>query len=284
LGKKFSFSIQNVDQRMTVVESVLEVSAMTIAKGHYIRQSLPRKWIADMLHFSHRVPVVAAERILRVRATVEARKKTGLAVSWGAMMVKTMALVSQRLPEMRRAYLPYPWPRLYEAPYSVASVILDREYEGEHATLMAPVLHPEWLSLIGIDAKLKRLKTAPFDEIGSYRRLIRTTQFPLPIRRLLWSTGLYGSGLFRARNFGTFAVNSVAAFRARMLTMTTPITSCLYYGSISRDGEMAIQFAFDHRVFDGYQASRVVSEIERVLNNEIVTELKSIGEVGRAAA
>ena len=79
---------------------------MTGEKGHYVRQSLPRKWMADMLHFSHRVPVVAAERILRVRATVEARKKTGLAVSWGAMMVSTpMALVSQRLPEMRQAYI-----------------------------------------------------------------------------------------------------------------------------------------------------------------------------------
>lgn len=269
---------------MTVMESVLEVSTMTGEKGQYIRQSLPRKWMADMLHFSHRVPVVAAERILRVRAAVEARKKTGLAVSWNAMMVKTMALVSQHLPEMRRAYLPYPWPRLYEAPYSVASVILDREFEGEHATLMAPILYPERLSLIDLDAKLNRLKTAPFREIGSYRRLIRNTRFPLPIRRLLWSMGLYGSGLFRARTFGTYAVNSVAAFRARMLTMTTPITSCLYYNSVSRDGEMAIQFAFDHRVFDGYMGGRVGSEIERVLNNEIVAELKSLGETGRAAA
>lgn len=266
------------------MESVLGVNAMTSEKGHYIRQSLPRKWMADMLHFSHRVPVVAAERILRVRATVEARKKTGLAVSWGAMMVKTMALVSQRLPEMRRAYLPYPWPRVYEAPYSVASVILDREYEGEHATLMAPVLYPERLSLINLDAKLNRLKTAPFHQIGSYRRLIRNTKFPLPIRRLLWSMGLFGSGLFRARNFGTYAVNSIAGFRARMLTMTTPITSCLYYNPVTRDGEMAIQFAFDHRVFDGYLAGRVGSEIERVLNNEIVAELKSLGETDRAAA
>jgi hypothetical protein len=215
---------------------------------------------------------------------VEARKKTGLAVSWSAIMVKTMALVSDRLPEMRRAYLPYPWPRLYEAPYSVANVILDREFEGEHATLMAPILHPERLTLPELDARLDRLKNANFRDIGSYRRLIRTTRFPLPIRRLLWSVGLFGSGLFRARNFGTYAVNSVAGFRARMLTMTTPITSCLYYNPVTRDGEMAIQFAFDHRVFDGYLAGRVGSEIERVLNNEIIVELNSLAANGRAAA
>jgi hypothetical protein len=269
---------------MKVLEPVLEVRAMTGQKGRYVRQSLPRKWMADMLHFSHRVPVVAAERILRVRSVVDVRKRTGLAVSWSAMMIKTMALISARLPEMRRAYLPYPWPRLYEAPYSVASVIIDREFEGEHATLMAPVLHPETLSLVDLDAKLNRLKTAPFEKIGSYRRLIRNTQYPLPIRRLLWSMGLYASGLFRARNFGTYAVNSVAAFRARMLTMTTPITSCLYYNSVTRDGEMAIQFAFDHRVFDGYLAGRVGGEIERVLNDDIMDELKSLCEIRRAAA
>lgn len=256
---------------------------MAADAGRYVRQSLPRKWMADMLHYSHRVPVVAAERILRVRSVIEARKKAGLAVSWSAMMVKTMAIVSERLPEMRRAYLPYPWPRIYEAPHSVASIIIDREFEGEHATLMAPVLHPERLALVALDDKLDRLKHAPFHEIGAYRRLIRNTKFPLPIRRLLWAIGLYGAGYFRACNFGTYAVNSVAGFRARMLTMTTPITSCLYYNSVTRDGEMAIQFAFDHRVFDGYTGGRVGSEIENVLNTEIVAELKSL-TAGRAAA
>jgi hypothetical protein len=257
---------------------------MTAEQGHYVRQSLPRKWIADMLHFSHRVPVVAAERTIRVRAAVEARKRAGLAVSWNAMMIKAMGLISERLPELRRAYLPYPWPRIYEAPYSVASVILDREFEGEHATLMAPLLHPERIPLVELDAKLNRLKTAPFHEVGSFRRLIRTTRFPLLLRRFLWSGGLYTSGYFRARNFGTFAVNSVAAFRGRMLTMTTPITSCLYYSVVSREGEMTTQFAFDHRVFDGYMAGRAGSEIERVLNNEITSELKSLAETGREAA
>ena len=257
---------------------------MADERGHYVRQSLPRKWMADMLHFSHRVPVVAAERIIRVRATVDARKQSGLAVSWNAVMIKAMGLISERLPELRRAYLPYPWPRLYEAPYSVASVILDREFEGEHATFMAPVLHPERLTLIDLDGKLNRLKTAPFDTVGAYRRLIRSTKFPLPIRRVLWAAGLYGSGYFRARNFGTYAVNSVAAFRGKMLTMTTPITSCLYYNAVSRDGEMSTQFAFDHRVFDGYLGGRAGTELERVLNDEIVAELKSLNREGRSAA
>jgi hypothetical protein len=250
---------------------------MASEKGRYVRQSLPRKWIADMLHCCRKVPV-AAERAIRVRTAADARKAGGLSIGWNTMMVKTLALVSQRVPEMRRAYMPYPWPRLYEAPYSVASIILDREYEGEHATFMAPVLHPERLALSELQSKLDRLKNAPFHEVGAFRRLIRNTKFPRPIRRVLWSMGMYWSGLFRARTFGTFAVNSVASTRARMLTMTTPITSCLYYHPISRDGEMLIQFAFDHRVFDGYTAGHVGYEIERILNNEIAAELTAMGD------
>ncbi len=252
--------------------------------GRNVRMSLPRKWITDMLHCSRRVPVVGAERIIRVRAAADARKAAGLAIGWNTMIVKALGLVSLRLPEMRRAYLPFPWPRFYEAPYSVASIILDREYEGEHATFMAPVLYPERLSLPELQVKLDRLKTAPFHEIGAFRRLIRTTKWPLPIRRLLWAAGMYWSGLFRARTFGTFAVNSVAATRGRMLTMTTPITSCFYYGIVSRDGEMHTQIAFDHRVFDGYIAGRIGFEAEQVLNNEIAAELAAMGNTRRAAA
>lgn len=237
-----------------------------------------------MLRCAHRVPVVAGERVIRVRTAADSRKAIGLAIGWNTMIVKALGEVSMRVPEFRRAYLPYPWPRLYEAPHSVASIILDREYEGEHATFMAPLLHPERLSLAALQAKLDRLKTAPFQEVGAFRRLIRNTKFPLPIRRLLWSTGMYWSGLFRARTFGTFAVNSVAGSRARMLTMTTPITSCLYYNVVSRDGEMPVQLAFDHRVFDGYTAGLVVSELERVLNNEISAELHALGDQRRSLA
>ena len=107
---------------------------------------------------------------------------------------------------------------------------------------------------------------------------------PRPIRRLFWRIGLYGSGLFRARNFGTFAVNSLAATRGRVLTTTTPITSQLFYGTVSRDGEMLIHFAWDHRVFDAYGAWQAIAELERVLNTEIVAELEGMSKASRAAA
>lgn len=257
---------------------------MNHERGRYIGFSLPRKWIADLMRFTESVPVVAGERVLRIRPAMDARKASGLAVGWQAMLVKALGLVSHRIPEFRRAYLPIPWPRLYEAPYSVASIILDREFEGEHATFMAPVLHPERLSLLELERKLDFLKNAPIHDVGPYRRLIRTTKLPRPIRRLLWWLGLSMFGLTRARNFGTFAVNSVAGGRTKMLTMRTPITTCLYYGSVSRDGQMAVQVAFDHRVFDGFTTTRVLSELERTLNGEIADEVAALARTSRVAA
>src|SRR5579883_716438 len=126
-----------------------------------------------------------------------------------------------RVPELRRAYLPFPWPRLYEHPHSVALPTLNRKWNDEYATIACPLLYPERKPLLEIQAKLNALQNDPFEKHGTLRRLVRNTRFPRPIRRALWATGLYVSGGFRARTFGTFAINTVAGFRSRMLQFVT---------------------------------------------------------------
>ena len=180
--------------------------------------------------------------------------------------------------------MPYPWPRLYEHPYSVASAVIDREWQGEHATFLCPMLHPEQRPLTAIHDKLRGFQADPVENHGALRRLIRNTRFPLPLRRALWAVGLYGSGQLRARQFGTFAINSVAGLRSRMLQFMTPITSVLYFGSVSREGELDVQFAFDHRVFDGYVAGRALGELESILNTEIAAETRVSGRQPNQAA
>jgi hypothetical protein len=234
-----------------------------------------------MVHFAKKVPIVAGERTIRVRTFIDARRATRFAPGWFASIVKAFGIVSDRIPDLRRAYLPYPWPRLYEHPHSVASVVLDREYLGEHATFLCPMLHPERLPLVGVHEKLRALQQDPIEKHGTLRRLVRHSRFPLPVRRALWGIGLNWSGNTRARFFGTFGVNSIAGFRGRMLQFVTPITSVLYFGTPTRDGELDVQLAFDHRVFDGYTAGRAVSELESVLNTEIAAEIR---QSGRAAA
>src|SRR5215470_14771650 len=160
---------------------------MTRDRGRYVPLSLPRRWIGDMLHFARQVPVVAGERTLRVAGVAEARKAAEDPPGWSALIIKGFALVSQRLPELRRAYMPFPWGRLYESPYSVASVVIDRVWRDEHATFLAPMVAPESQPLGAIHDRLHRWKTTPPEAHGVFRRLIRTSRFPRPLRRALWA-------------------------------------------------------------------------------------------------
>jgi hypothetical protein len=221
--------------------------------------------------------VVAGERTLRVRALADARRAVSHPPGWHALVVKALGMVSARLPALRRAYLPYPWPRLYEAPYSVAGVVFERDFASEPATFMAPLIQPETRPLADIQNKVKAWKDDPIEAHGALRRIVRNAKPPRPIRRLVWAMGLHWNGLLRARTFGTFAVNSIAGIRGRMLMFKTPITSVWYYGAVSKGGEMTIQMAFDHRVFDGSTAGRAMSTIEEVMNNELLDEVRAIG-------
>jgi hypothetical protein len=248
-------------------------------RGRSVPYTLPRRWIGDMLHAARRVPVVAAERALRVRAMYELRRQVPKPPSWSSLMIKALGLVSMRVPEMRRAYLGFPWARLYEAPYSVASVIFTREFRGELATFFAPMLHPERLELGKIDQKVQAWKADPVAAHGVLRRLVRNAKPPRPVRRFLWWFGLNWFGMMRARYFGTFAVNSIAATTSgRMLQFQTPLTQVVYYGAVTKAGELPLQLAFDHRVYDGVTGGRIASEIEAALNNELIAEVRALGE------
>lgn len=251
--------------------------------GRSVCLSLPRRWIGELLHLSRQVPTVGGERVLRVGALATARRQSVKPPSWCALVIKGFAMAAARVPELRRSYLSRPWPRLFESAHSVASVVLDRVWRGEHATFMAPLLRPETLSLGEIDRQLRAWQTDEPEKHGPFRRLIRTAKLPWPLRRLVWSWSYHFSGSSRARYFGTFAISSLAAFRGRLLQVASPLTSMLYYDRVTAEGEMTIQLAFDHRVFDGYTAGRALSELESILNNEILHELKEFSCVRTAA-
>ena len=253
-------------------------------RGRYLPYSLPRRWVGDMLHAARKVPVIACERVIRVKAMRELRRQTPKPPSWSSLLIKAMGLISVKMPELRRAYLGFPWGRIYEAPYSVASVIFGRQFRGEEATFFAPMLHPERSPLDKIGGKLQAWKNDPVEAHGALRRLVRNAKPPRPIRRAMWWFGLNWFGLMRARYFGTFAVNSVASIGGRMLQFATPLTQVLYYGAVNRDGEMLIQFAFDHRVYDGITVAVASVKLEEVLNNELIAEVQNLPAVRTAAA
>jgi hypothetical protein len=229
--------------------------------------------MGDVVHFGLRSHVVGGNRIINVSAAAAARRVRGRPVGWGAILTKALGLVAQRWPELRRSYLPYPWPHLYEHPHCVATAVIERVWRGEHAVFFEQILAPEHRSVFEIDRLLREMKTAPVDRVGGYRRLIRFARLPTPLRRLIFWLTLPWWGRKRSRYFGTFSINSIPARRTWIMQSTTPLTFSLFYGVVEPGGDMMIQVLVDHRVIDGMAVGRLVGDLQAILDNEIVAEL-----------
>jgi hypothetical protein len=246
---------------------------MTRPVGHNLPISLPRRWIGDLLHFAQKVPVVVVQRLANVSALLRTRTASPQRISWCALFTKAYGIVAADFPELRRAYLPFPWPHLYEHPESIASVAIERDYRGEKAVFFAHVRNPGKQPLADLDAFLARFKQAPVDSIGLFRRALRISRLPRPLRRLLWWIGLNSSGRKRAQRMGTFGVSVYSALGAESFNHLIPLTTSLNYGVIAPDGRVSVRIAYDHRVLDGATVARVLAALEDVLNREILDEL-----------
>lgn len=226
------------------------------------------------MHFGMKSMVVGGTGSIKVTIAAEARRRHQPLISWAALLIKAIALTAKKWPELKRAYMPFPWPHLYEHPHCVASVVLERVWRNAPAVFFEQIPRPEEESLHEIDNRLRGMRQAKIESIGNYRRLIRITRYPLPLRRLMWRIALQGSGRLKAKYFGTFSINSMP-FRGTNTTTqsTTPLTLSFFYGPINSNGEMPLQVFFDHRVIDGSTVHRIVADIQKMLNREIVAEL-----------
>jgi hypothetical protein len=245
------------------------------SRGVNLPLSLPRRMVCDLLHFAHRIPTVPVQRVVDVSRLIELRERAGVHVGWVAVFLKAFAVVAAERPELRRAYLPYPRPRLYQHPFSVASVAVEREYGGEHGVFYARIPRPEALGLVELDAVLKRFKTAPVEEV--YDFLFRFYSLPRPVRRLIWWYVLNLRGSRKAEFMGTFAVTVYSALGAESLHPLSPLTSTLNYGVIGADGRVPVRVVYDHRVMDGATVARALARLDEVLNGEVADELAALG-------
>ena len=131
---------------------------------------------------------------------------------------------------------------------------------------------------------LHRCKAGPAEQFEPYRRLIGVSRLPGPLRRLLWGVGLNVSGDLRARLFGTFGVSVTAGAGAAALMLYAPVTTILWYGPLDETGRLDVRLAFDHRVMDGMTIARALAELEEVMHDVIVPELRQPADVLPARA
>lgn len=233
--------------------------------GRRISLSPARRLVGDLLHFARKVPTVPVQRRMRLGPLVMARHGAVPRPSWCALFTRAYAIVAARRPELRRAYLDFPWPHLYEHPVNVASVAFGRRLDGEEVVLFAQVRNPEQLSVEQLDRFLHDCKELPIPLVGSFRRALRVSRLPRPLRWFLWWLALNSSGYNRARNLGTFGVSVYSSLGAEALHPLSPLTTTLNYGVIAEDGTVDVRIIYDHRVLDGATVARVLGEMETVM-------------------
>jgi len=246
---------------------------MPFITGRKIALSAPRRFIVDLMHFARQVPTVPVQRRMNLRAVVRARSAAQPRPSWVGIFTKAFALVAARWPELRRAHLSFPVPRLYEHPVSIATIAVERTFGDERAVFFGKLRSPDERGLPEIDQRLQALKEHPIEEIGAFRHALFLSRFPWPLRRLLWWIGLNVWGRKRAAYFGTFGVSVYAGLGAASLHPLSPATCTLNYGVIDERGDVEVRIIYDHRVLDGATVARVLADLEQVLNGAIVNEL-----------
>ncbi|MFM7149723.1 MAG: hypothetical protein ACKO23_07765, partial [Gemmataceae bacterium] len=254
---------------------------MTRSAGFTLPLSLPRRQIGDFLHFASRVPSVTVEKTVQVGPLVEARRMNPHRPGWCSIFTKAWALVGVRHPVLRRAMLSFPWQRLYQHPNHIASIAVERSFEGEEAVFFLQIKKPEEKSLVEIDRRIKWFKMRPAeDPSGVLTRQLRMARMPRLLRRSAWWYGLEANGRLRARFFGTFGVTAHAGGGSQSLNPPGLLTSTLSYGPIRETGEVTVRIIYDHRTLDGSPVSRALATLQEVLRDDIHRELVAEGPPG----
>ena len=182
--------------------------------ARYRSVPLQRRWMNDIVHFGKKSHIMGCAWQINVAPLVAARaaqqRQQQPVIGWTAMWLKALALVSQRRPELRTLYLPFPWARLYVRPESVGTIVIERTWQGVSALFFEQFAAPEKRSLLELDDALRKLKQAPVESVGSFRRLIRISRLPVVLRRLIWSFGAQLVGAAARQIYGDLRAQSVS--------------------------------------------------------------------------
>ena len=133
--------------------------------GRSLPVSIPRRIVTDYVRLSATIPSIPIERTMDLGAVAAARNACSPRPPWVALFGKAFALTAQELPELRRVFLKWPWPHLYEYPASVAMFAIDRVYHDEPVVLPRMVKNPAAWRIGDLAQMIRDAKAAPLDEI-----------------------------------------------------------------------------------------------------------------------
>jgi hypothetical protein len=246
-------------------------------RGKHLPVTPGRRLVAELMHHARKVPSIPLARTCRIDALAAARERVKPPPSWMAIFARAYGLVARDIPELRRSWVTFPWPRLYEHPVSVAAILIEREVNGEPMVLGAKIRGPENHSLSGIDGHLRRFRESPVAQVTPFRQLIRLAGLPWPLNRFFLWRILSLSGFTRASRLGTFVISSLGNLGVEQVHPLTPLTTYFTFGPID-NGMVTLKVIYDHRVMDGRCVARVLAAVEEVLNGALLDEVLDLAE------
>ena len=256
----------------------------TIKAGRRMRLPRSRRFIDDFLSFSIRVPSQSLARQCNLAPLVEARANATVRISWPVLFMKAFSLVADKHPGLRRVYMRWPWPHLYEHPHSIGRIAIAREFEGEDWLFFSRIIRPEEMSLTDMAQELTDARHTPVRDIPAFLFRTRFVRLPTTLRRMIWWLALNLSGTARASLAGTVGLSTVSNLGALSIHPPSVGNIVITYGPIAENGDVRISMVYDHRVLDGGPVAQYLGDLEETLNGQIRDELLAIRAAGNRAA
>ncbi|MEM7474319.1 MAG: hypothetical protein AAF483_04945 [Planctomycetota bacterium] len=243
--------------------------------GKVHRLGPDRANVLDVLEQSSRVHHFPVEKWIDVEKLAAFRRASKVRLSWVTLFSKAYALASIEVAELRRFYIPFPWPRYFQSRYTVISVAVNRQYQDRERLFFGRLRWPEVRSLLQIQQELDSYTNDPIEQV--FRQQLLSSHLPRFIRRFgwWWRTNIQPSE--RARRLGTGSLSVLAGQGVYNRRHPSPLTSSLSYGPIE-DGRMWVTLQCDHRLVDGSAAAQALNRIEYYLHSVITDELEKLSQ------
>jgi hypothetical protein len=242
------------------------------------RRSLPRsrRNICDLLCFSVGKHACVQSRNINVAALAAARDVSSVRVSWAALFVRSLVIVSTRWPILRQCYMRWPWAHVYEVEASVAMIAVHREFRGDGWTFFGRLQPPDYDSIESLQAEIARFSTGPVDQ--TFRVQYGQSRLPLVIRRAQIWLAYHAYPWRRVKHFGTFGMTTVGGRGCEIDTPPLMNSASFTYGPIDPAGNCRLTCAYDHRLIDGAPMADLLADVEQTLNGPVRAELEAISK------
>ncbi len=245
------------------------------AKGRNLQFSVARRLIIDYVWASADMARVNVTRRVKLSDLISVRRVLADPPSLTAIFVKAFALVAVETPELRRVYMKWPWPHLHEYADNTVNIAHEVQIMGDIGILPLRLRQPELLSVRLLSKHIRQATDEPIEESRFYRSLFAYARCPVFLRRPIAVLCLNVPRM-RRYIFGTYSISSVSRWQGELGQTIAPVACLLSYGPIDSSGHVRVRLNFDHRIFDGAFAARVLTRLEQVLNSSLLQELRDL--------